>query len=412
MKSLGLAQMFPLAFVALMRNKARALLTTLGVVIGVASVISMVAVGEGAKARVEGVFAAMGTNMLVVLSGSTSSGGVMGGFGSMPTLTWEDLRAIRTQAPAVRYAAPAVNARVTIISDEANWTTNVTGSSPEFFDIRAWKLARGRLYDQDDVDANAKVIVLGQTASDKLFGPNVDPIGRVVRLRSAPFQVIGLLERKGQSPMGSDYDDTAAVPYTAFQTKIQGGLQNYVAGAILVSAVSFDETKRAQREVESILRDRHHIASAAEDDFSVRNLTELASAQQAGTKALTGLLAAVAVVSLIVGGIGIMNIMLVSVTERTREIGVRMAVGAKPWHVLAQFLVEATALSMAGGFIGIAIGLIAARVVATKFGWVFATRPDMIVLAFAFSAIVGIAFGLYPARKASRLDPIEALRYE
>ena len=251
---MNLAQMFPLAFVALMRNKARALLTTLGVVIGVASVISMVAVGEGAKARVEGVFAAMGTNMLVVLSGSTSSGGVMGGFGSMPTLTWEDLRAIRTQAPAVRLAAPAMNARVTIISDEANWTTNVTGSSPEFFDIRAWHLARGRLFDQDDVDANAKVIVLGQTASDKLFGPNVDPVGRVVRLRSAPFQVIGVLERKGQSPMGTDYDDTAAVPYTAFQTKIQGGLQNYVAGAILVSASRSSETKRAQT------RGREHLA--------------------------------------------------------------------------------------------------------------------------------------------------------
>jgi putative ABC transport system permease protein len=407
-----LAQMFPLAFVALMRNKARALLTTLGVVIGVASVISMVAVGEGAKARVEGVFAAMGTNMLVVLSGSTSSGGVMGGFGSMPTLTWDDLRAIRTQAPAVKVAAPAMSARVTIISDEGNWTTGVTGTAPDFFDIRAWKLARGRLFDQDDIDASAKVIVLGQTASEKLFGPNVDPIGRIVRLRSAPFQIIGVLERKGQSPMGSDYDDTAVVPYTAFQTKIQGSLQNYVAGAILVSAISPAETKRAQREIESILRDRHHIANATDDDFSVRNLAEIANAQQQGTKALTGLLAAVAVVSLIVGGIGIMNIMLVSVTERTREIGVRMAVGAKPWHVLAQFLVEATSLSMAGGLIGIALGLISARIVAAKFGWVFTTRPDMIVLAFGFSALVGIAFGLYPARKASRLDPIEALRYE
>ena len=409
---MSFANMFTLAFVALMRNKARALLTTLGVVIGVASVISMVAVGEGAKARVEGVFAAMGTNMLVVLSGSTTSGGVMGGFGSMPTLTWEDLRALRTQAPAIRLAAPAMNARVTLISDEANWTTGVTGTSPEFFDIRAWTLAKGRLFDQEDVDASAKVVVLGQTASDKLFGPNVDPVGRVIRLRSAPFVIVGVLERKGQSPMGSDYDDTAVVPYTAFQTKIQGGLQNYVAGAILVSATSPDDTKRAQREIEGILRDRHHIASSTEDDFSVRNLTEIASAQQQGTKALTGLLAAVAIVSLVVGGIGIMNIMLVSVTERTREIGVRMAVGAKPWHVLAQFLVEATSLSMAGGLIGIGLGLVSARLVASKFGWAFTTRPDMIMLAFGFSALVGIAFGLYPARKAARLDPIEALRYE
>ncbi len=404
--------MFPLAFDALMRNKARALLTTLGIVIGVASVISMVAVGEGAKSRVEGVFAAMGTNMLVVLSGSTTSGGVMGGFGSMPTLTWEDLRAIKTQAPAVRVAAPAVGTRVTIVSEDANWTTSITGTSPEYFDIRAWKIARGTLFTQEDVDADAKVIVLGQTASDELFGAGVDSVGRTVRLRSVPFLVCGVLERKGQSPMGTDYDDTAIVPISAFLTKIQGGLQNYIAGAVVVSARSADETTRAQKEIASILRDRHHIATASEDDFSIRNLTEIAAAQEQGTRTLTGLLAAIAVVSLLVGGIGIMNIMLVSVTERTREIGVRMAVGAKPWHVLVQFLVEAVALSMAGGLIGIALGLVAARVVATRFGWVFATRVDMIVIAFGFSAFVGVAFGLYPARKASRLDPIEALRYE
>jgi len=412
MKIHGFTQTLPLALRALMRNKTRSLLTTLGIVIGVASVISMVAVGEGAKSRVEGVFAAMGTNMLVVLSGSTTSGGVMGGFGSMPTLTWEDLRAIRTQAPAVLVAAPALSTRITILSEDANWTTSIAGTSPEFFDIRAWHIAQGTLFGQDDVDADAKVIVLGHTAADKLFGPGIPAVGRTVRLRAVPFQVVGVLERKGQSPMGTDYDDTAVVPFTAFQTKIQGGLQNYIAGAILVSATSEANTTRAQNEIASILRDRHHIASATDDDFSIRNLTEIASAQQQGTKALTGLLAAIAVVSLLVGGIGIMNIMLVSVTERTREIGVRMAVGAKPWHVLAQFLVEATSLSMAGGLIGIAFGLVAARVVASRFGWTFTTRLDMVALSFAFSALVGIGFGLYPARKASRLDPIDALRYE
>ena len=410
--SMNPAEMLPLAFRALMRNKARALLTTLGIVIGVASVISMVAVGEGAKQRVEGVFAAMGTNMLIVLSGSTTSGGVMGGFGSMPTLTWGDLAAIRTQAPAVAAAAPAAMARITIVSDEANWTTSVTGTTPDFFPIRAWHVGRGALFDQEELDSQAKVIVLGQTASDQLFGPGIDPIGRMVRLRSIPFQVIGVLERKGQSPMGSDYDDTAVIPMTTFQTKLQGGLGNYVPGAILVSATSSSDTGRAQREIASILRDRHHLASATEDDFAIRNLTEIANAQQQGTNALTGLLAAIAVVSLIVGGIGIMNIMLVSVTERTREIGVRMAVGAKPWHVLLQFMVEATSLSMAGGFIGIAVGLVAARLVAGRFGWHFTARPDMMLLSFGFSALVGIAFGLYPARKASRLDPIEALRFE
>jgi len=408
----SLFQTLPLAFRALLRNKTRSLLTTLGIVIGVASVISMVAVGEGAKSRVESVFAAMGTNMLVVLSGSTTSGGVAGGFGSMPTLTWGDLDAIRTQAPAVRIAAPAAMSRVTIVAEDMNWTTSVFGTTPDYFDIRAWHVGRGVLFAQDDVDAQAKVIVLGQTAADQLFGPGVDAVGRTVRLRSVPFVVVAVLERKGQSPMGTDYDDTAIIPITTFQTKIQGGLGNYVPGAILVSAISSDETGRAEREIASILRDRHHLASATEDDFAIRNLTEIANAQQQGTKALTGLLAAIAVVSLLVGGIGIMNIMLVSVTERTREIGVRMAVGAKPWHLLAQFLVEATTLAMAGGVLGIAIGLITARMVASRFGWHFTTRADMIVLAFGFSAFVGIAFGLYPARKASRLDPIDALRYE
>jgi putative ABC transport system permease protein len=408
----NVAQTLPLAIRALSRNKTRSLLTTLGVVIGVASVISMVAVGEGAKSRVEGIFAAMGTNLLIVLSGSTTAGGVMGGFGSMPTLTWEDLRAIRTQAPAVRIAAPALNARATILSEDANWTTTVTGTTPEFFEARAWKIAGGSLIGQDDVEGAAKVIVLGQTAADKLFGPGVSPLGRTVRLRATPFQVIGVLERKGQSPMGSDYDDTAIVPVTAFQTKIQGGLMKYIPGAILVSAVTASDTTRAQRQISAILRERHHLASETEDDFSVRNLTEIASAQQQGTKALTGLLAAIAVVSLLVGGIGIMNIMLVSVSERTREIGVRMAVGAKPWHILAQFMTEAVALSMAGGVLGVAIGVVAARTVAARFGFPFFMRPGMAALSFGFSALVGVAFGLFPARKAARLDPIDALRYE
>jgi putative ABC transport system permease protein len=233
-----------------------------------------------------------------------------------------------------------------------------------------------------------------------------------VRLRSIPYQVVGVLERKGQSPMGSDYDDTALLPIKTFQTKIQGGLQKYIAGAILVSAVSANDTKRAEHQITAILRDRHHVASADEDDFFVRNLTELANAQQQGTKALTSLLAAIAVVSLLVGGIGIMNIMLVSVTERTREIGVRMAVGAKPRHILLQFLVEAVALSTTGGILGLGFGVLAARLVASRFGFPFTMRSDMALVAFGFSALVGVGFGLYPARKAARLDPIDALRYE
>jgi putative ABC transport system permease protein len=302
--------------------------------------------------------------------------------------------------------------KATVLSDDANWTTSVTGSTPEFFGIRNWQIARGALFTESDVDAGAKVIVIGGTVADHLFGSGVDPVGRTVRVRGAPFQIIGVLARKGQSPMGSDYDDATFVPISTFQAKIQGGLQKFIPGIIIVSAVSERETARAQKEIAGILRDRHHLGPHDEDDFSIRNLTEIAAAQQQGTKALTGLLAAIAVVSLIVGGIGIMNIMLVSVTERTREIGVRMAVGAKPWHILAQFLVEAMSLSMAGGLVGVAAGMIVARLVASRLGWPYANRFDMVIVAFAFSALVGVGFGLYPARKASQLDPIQALRYE
>jgi putative ABC transport system permease protein len=409
---MNLSQTFPIAVRALARNATRSLLTTLGIVIGVASVISMVAVGAGAKAKVEAIFASMGTNMLIVLSGSTSAGGQAGGFGSLPTLTYEDLRTIHQQARAVRYAAPVIATRTSLVSEDANWTTSVVGTTSEYFEIRTWRAARGGVFGPDDDDSDQKVILLGQTASEKLFGAGVEPIGRTVRLRSMPFQVVGLLERKGQSPMGTDYDDTALVPLETFRSKIQGGLQNYIAGAILISAKSAMETTAAQQQIEGILRDRHHISSKDDDDFSVRNLAEIASAQQQGTGALTGLLAAIAVVSLLVGGIGIMNIMLVSVTERTREIGVRMAVGAKPWHVMAQFLVEAISLSMLGGLLGVAIGMLVARLVANRFAFPFTPRIDMALLAFGFSVLVGIVFGLYPARKAARLEPIEALRYE
>ena len=253
---------------------------------------------------------------------------------------------------------------------------------------------------------------MGATVSDKLFGAGVDPVGATVRIRSVPFLVVGLLQRKGQSPMGTDYDDAAFIPVSTFQEQIQGGLQKYIAGAVVVSAISADDTGRAQGEIAALLRDRHHLGAADDDDFNIRNLTEMANAQQQGTQTLTALLAAIAIVSLVVGGIGIMNIMLVSVTERTREIGVRMAVGAKPWHVLAQFLAEAVTLSMIGGLMGIVLGSVIARVVASRLGWGYTPRVDMILLSFGFSALVGVGFGLYPARKASRLDPIEALRYE
>ncbi len=397
---------------ALLRNRMRSFLTMLGVIIGVAAVIAMVAIGEGAKARVEQSFAAMGTSLLIVMPGTSTSGGAHGGFGSQPTLTWDDLRAIENEVPSVRSAAPTLRATAQVISEDQNWTTSITGTTPAYFDIRNWPTARGSAFTQSDVDGGTKVALLGRTVADELFGAGSDPTGQIVRIRNIPFQVLGVLGSKGQSPMGQDYDDTVLIPVTTFQAKIQGGLQKYIAGVIMISAVSPAATEKASQDVRALLRDRHHLQQGTDDDFSIRNLTEIASAQQEGTKTLTLLLASIAAVSLLVGGIGIMNIMLVSVTERTREIGIRLAVGAKPHHILAQFLVEALSLSMAGGLIGVLLGLGLAERLAKQFDWPVLVRPDIILLSVAFSAFVGIAFGLYPARKASLLDPIEALRYE
>ncbi|HVR64624.1 MAG TPA: ABC transporter permease, partial [Polyangia bacterium] len=338
---------------ALTRNKLRSFLTTLGIIIGVAAVIAMVAIGEGAKSQVEQQFASMGSNLLVVMSGSTSSGGARGGFGSMPTLTWDDLKSIESELATVRYAAPNLRTNAQIISEEQNWTTGVTGTTPEFFQIRSWALAQGSMFSSSDIEGNTKVVLLGSTVVDKLFGAGSNPVGQRVRIRNIPFQVSGVLASKGQSPMGQDYDDGVFIPYTTYQTKIQGGLQKYIPGVILVSATSADATARAETQISGLLRERHHIQRGSEDDFSIRNLTEMANAQQEGTKTLTTLLASIAAVSLLVGGIGIMNIMLVSVTERTREIGVRMAIGARPMDILTQFLVEAITLALAGGCIGV-----------------------------------------------------------
>jgi len=405
-------QIFRVAVRALGRTKMRSFLTTLGVIIGVSAVIAMVAIGEGAKARVEQAFASMGSNLLVVLSGTTTASGAHGGFGSMPTLTWDDLKAIRSEASAVRYASPLLRTTQQVISEDQNWSTSINGVSPEYFLLRTWPLALGVSISQADVDTGNKVAVLGQTVVEKLYGSNVDPIGQTIRIKKIPFQVVGVLSRKGQSAIGQDYDDAVFIPYTTFSTKIQGGLQKYIAGQILVAAVSSEATSRAESQIANLLRDRHHIRPGADDDFSIRNLSEMASAQQEGVKTLTTLLASIAMVSLLVGGIGIMNIMLVSVTERTREIGIRMAVGARPRDILAQFLVEALSLSLVGGLIGIVLGLVAAKWLTAHFGWPVLMRLDIIALSVGFSGLVGVVFGLYPAQKAARLDPIEALRYE
>ena len=397
---------------AVLRNKMRSFLTTLGIIIGVAAVIAMMAIGAGAKAQVEAAFAAMGTNLLIILPGSTTAGGSFGGFGSMPTLTWDDLAAIRSEVSTVRAAAPSLRANQSIVSEELNWTTGIVGTTPEYFDMRGWRIERGQLFTQTDVDTGAKVVVLGQTVTARLFGQSTDPVGQTVRIGATPFSVVGVLARKGQSPSGQDYDDAAMVPATTFGQRIQGGLGKFLNGQIFVQATAADTTHRAMAEVTALLRERHRIAPGADDDFSIRNLSEIAGAQQQGTETMTTLLASVAAVSLLVGGIGIMNIMLVSVTERTREIGLRMAIGAKPRTILLQFLVEALVLSLAGGLLGVTLGVGTATWLAGRFGWPMQIQVDVISVAVGFSAFVGIVFGLYPARKASRLDPIDALRYE
>ena len=406
------ATLVRLAGRALGRNKMRSFLTTLGVVIGVAAVIAMTAIGEGAKYRVQQTFEAMGTNLLIVLSGSSATGGMQGGFGSQPTLTWDDLRSIQSELSAVKAAAPVMRTASVIQAEEQNWTTSLVGTTPEYFQIRNWSVSAGQRFSPEDVTSGAKVVLLGQTVVEKLYGAGANPVGRTVRIKMVPYQVIGVLAKKGQSPMGSDYDDTAILPVTTFQSKVQGGLTKFLTGAIFVGAVSPDATGRAQQQIAGLLRDRHRLGPGIDDDFSVRNLSEIASAQAQGTAVLTTLLASIAAVSLLVGGIGIMNIMLVSVTERTREIGIRMAVGGKPRDILTQFVAEALALSAGGGVIGIAVGIGAALFLAHQFHWPTIIRVATVLVSLGFSALVGVVFGLYPARKASRLDPIDALRFE
>ncbi len=405
-------QIILVAVRALLRNTLRSVLTMLGVVIGVGAVIAMTSIGAGAKARVAETFEKMGSNMLVVRSGASQPGGVRSAAGTDPTLTWDDMDAIAAEVPNIRYVAPVLGTAAQVMADGQNWATSIQGTTPDYFTIRNWSSVRGNLFSTLDVDRGAKVAVLGQTVVENLFGPYADPVGEIIRVNNMPFEIIGIAAEKGPSPFGSDYDDIVFVPVTTFRAKLEGGLAQFIGGSIFLGIVSQDRAAEVQADVEELLRTRHRIRPRMPDDFSVRNLSDIAVAQQEGARTMTLLLAGIALVSLLVGGIGIMNIMLVSVTERTREIGLRMAVGAKPRSILMQFMVEAITLSLIGGLLGIGSGLSAASYLVTRFGWPMLIQPYVIVVAMVFSAMVGIGFGLYPAFKASRLDPIQALRYE
>jgi putative ABC transport system permease protein len=420
-----------IAFRALRRNKMRTVLTMLGIIIGVGAVIAMVALGRGAKAQVEARIAALGQNVIQVFSGSVNRGGVFSGFGGAGTLTVDDALAIQNEVPGVLAVSPEVRNGAQITAGENNWSTQVMGEGVDYLIIRQWDLAEGAMFTDADVRSAAKVCVLGKTTADRLF-PDDDPVGKIIRINmrggsaSAPMKVLGVLKVKGANMGGQDQDDTVIVPYTTAMKRFSGST---TLRMMQVSAASAAQMVKVQNGIAELLRQRHRIQDGRDDDFILRNQQEITEAQTATTDTMTALLAGVAVISLIVGGIGIMNIMLVSVTERTREIGIRMAVGARGQDILLQFLIEAVTLSSIGGILGILLGVSAHNILKFTVSICELLRlhsdvltsvangptlvsPGIVVIAFVFSAAVGIFFGFYPARKASKLDPIDALRYE
>ena len=398
-----------IAMRALARNKMRSILTMLGIIIGVGAVIAMVGLGQGAQQQVQTQIAAMGSNMLFVGSGTVNRSGMRMGWGATKTLVYDDMTAILRECPAVVAAAPGSMTAAQVVFENDNWSTRVTGTEPQYFEIRNWFMQSGAAFTQADVQAAANVAVIGETVRKNLFGAT-DAVGQTIRIKSLPFHVVGVLAPKGQSAaMGDDQDDIIIIPITTLQKKMTGDTW---LRWIMVSAISRDGSYAAQQQITGLLRDRHRIRPGADDDFMVRNLADMADLADQASRVFTLLLASIASVSLLVGGIGIMNIMLVSVTERTREIGIRMAIGATEADVQRQFLIEAVVLSMIGGAIGIAVGVGSSLLITNVLGWPVLVSPLAIVTAVVFSAAVGIFFGFYPARKAASLDPIEALRYE
>jgi len=402
-----------IALRALKVNRTRSALTMLGIVIGVAAVIAMVGVGTGATARIQAQIQSIGSNLIIVLPGSLSSNGVRLGTGAVATLTEDDAKAIAAECPSVSAVAPSVRGGVQVVYGSNNWATSVQGVTPDYMTIRDYTMLSGEFFTNQDVDAAAKVAVLGETVVQNLFG-NSDPTGQVAIIKNVPFTVVGVLTPKGQSPSGQDQDDIILLPISTAKQKVLGAnkANAKAVSTLMVQASGPSAMDQAQQEMEALLRERHRILGGQEDDFTIRNLTEVFAAQESSAQVMSILLGAIASVSLVVGGIGIMNIMLVSVTERTREIGLRQAVGAKTRDILSQFLVEAVTLSLLGGMIGIVTGLAASALIAHFAQWSTQVSPLSILMAFVFSALVGVFFGYYPARKAAFLDPIEALRYE
>jgi putative ABC transport system permease protein len=401
-------QILKVAYRALLRNKMRSALTMLGIIIGVGAVIAMLGIGQGAKKMVNDQIASLGDNLLNVFPGSFHSGGVRTGAGTMTSLTEEDVKSIKDNCPAVSRISPVVRSGAQAIAGNLNWGTSVEGYSPDFVSIRSWPLASGTFFTDQDVRGATKVCVLGKTVVDNLF-PDQDPVGEIIRINKLPFRVLGVLSPKGQTGFGHDQDDIIIAPYTTVQKKIRG--ITYI-NSVIASAVDRTQINSAEEQITSLLRQRHRIQPGQDNDFTVRSQLDIASAAGSTSKIMTILLGAIASISLIVGGIGIMNIMLVSVTERTREIGIRMAVGAKSRDILTQFLVESMALSFMGGVIGIVLGILSSQLISILLRWPIYTSALAVILSFLFAGFVGVFFGFYPARKASLLDPIEALRYE
>ncbi len=401
------------AWRALLANTLRSVLTMLGIIIGVAAVITMIAVGRGATERVQAQMKGLGSNIMLVLPGGITAGGVRLGAQTGQALTEEDAQAIALEIPEVQVAAPSLRTGAQVVVGNTNWSTSIFGATNDYLEAREWPLASGRLFEGAELQGSAKVAVIGQTVARELFG-DADPLDQVIRVRKVPVTVIGLLQKKGQNSMGQDQDDVVIVPISTYRNRIQGGAGGKLkrVGSISVKVREGQDMKAVEEAIRELLRQRFKVQPGADDPFSIRNLTEILQAQEASSRVMTLLLAAVAGISLVIGGIGIMNIMLVSVTERTREIGLRMAVGARGRDILAQFLIEAVTLSLVGGAIGVVLGAGATWAVAHFAGWQVSMTLASVALAAGFSAFVGVFFGWYPARRASRLLPIQALRHE